>query len=345
MKKLVFLIPKWMYIFTKTLNCIDMKIRSLFVLMFIIPSLSFGQENVSIVDEEEREKLKGSLGSRHDEAHPDSVWQVGGTAGLNFSQSYFSNWAAGGQNAVSFTALTSLFAKYNKGGHYWETTLDMAYGQLSQDNRSPIKTDDRFDLTSKYGIQAKNDHWYYSFLFNFRTQFIEGFEIEDGREVGPKISDFLAPAFSILSFGADYRPSDKFSAFISPATTKITIVTEDELVENFGVDAGENVRFELGAFVKVAFQDDIFENVNLLTRADFFSNYLENPQNVDVNWETLITFKVNKWLASTLTTQLIYDDDIIVGQVTDADTGAIIETGGPRTQFRQVFSLGLSARF
>jgi hypothetical protein len=322
-----------------------MKIRFLFFLLLVSPMVSFSQENVSIVDEEEKKKMKDKLATRHDEAHPDSIWQLGGSAGLNFSQSYFSNWAAGGQNSVSFTALTSLFAKYNKNGHYWETTLDMAYGQLSQDNRSPIKTDDRFDLTSKYGIQGKNPDWYYSLLFNFRTQFVKGFEIEDGVEVGPRISDFLAPAFSILALGADYRPNDKFSAFISPATTKITIVTVDELAPNFGVDPGDNVRFELGAFVKVAYQDDIFENVNLLTRADFFSNYLENPQNVDVNWETLITMKVNKWLSATLTTQLIYDDDIIVGKVTDPETEEIIEAGGPRTQFREVFALGLSAKF
>ena len=37
------------------------------------------------------------------------------------------------------------------------------------------------------------------------------------------------------------------------------------------------------------------------------SNYLRNPQNVDVNWETLWTFKVNDWFAATLSTNLIYD--------------------------------------
>lgn len=294
---------------------------------------------------------KDALSSAIELEH-DSLWDFGGTFGLNFNQSYFSNWAAGGQNSVSTTALTSLFANYKKGKHSWVNTLDLAYGVIAQDDQSAIKTDDRIDFTSKYGYQTNNEDWYYSGLVNFRTQFAEGFEIEDGRETGLSISDLLAPAFSIVAIGADYRPNEKFSVFLSPATSKITIVNVDRLATDFGLDEGDNARFEIGAFVKVSYQDDIFENVNLLTKIDLFSNYVENPQNVDVNWETLITMKVNSWLAVTLTTQLIYDDDILVGGVSGSDaiivedviiTPAIPEiTGGPRTQFREVFALGLS---
>jgi hypothetical protein len=286
---------------------------------------------------------KDALSSAIELEH-DSLWDFGGTFGLNFNQSYFSNWAAGGQNSISTTALTSLFANYKKGKHSWVNTLDLAYGIIAQDGQSAIKTDDRIDFTSKYGYQTNNENWYYSGLVNFRTQFAEGFEIEDGREIGTSISDFLAPAFSIVAIGADYKPNEKFSVFLSPATSKITIVTVDRLATDFGLDAGDNARFEIGAFVKVSYQDDIFENVNLLTKIDLFSNYVENPQNVDVNWETLITMKVNSWLAATLTTQLIYDDDIIIGakEAVDDVIATPAVAGGPRTQFREVFALGLS---
>lgn len=277
----------------------------------------------------------------------DSIWSLGGTFGLNFNQSYFSNWAAGGQNSISITGLASLYANYKKDRHSWTNTLDLAYGLIAQDNNSPIKTDDRIDFTSKYGYEAsEGSAWYYSGLFNFRTQFDEGFTIEDGFEIGDPISDFMAPAFSIIAAGADYKPNEKFSVFLSPITSKLTIVTIDRLAPEFGVDEGDNVRVEVGAFVKVSFKDDIFENVNLDTRIDLFSNYVENPQNVDVNWETLITMKVNSWLSATLTTQLIYDDDIVIG----AEDAVIVDDvevtpakkGGPRTQFREVFALGLS---
>lgn len=290
----------------------------------------------------DRDKLAEAI-----EIEQDSVWDLGGTFGLNFNQSYFSNWAAGGQNSVSATALTSLFANYKSGRHSWKNTLDIAYGLIAQGDRDPIKTDDRIDLTSKYGYKAANSDWYYTGLFNFRTQFDEGFTIEDGVEVGAPISDLFAPAFSILALGADYKPNDKFSAFLSPITAKATIVTIDELATNYGLDEGENLRLEVGAFVKLSYKEDIFENVNLDTRIDLFSNYAEDFQNVDVNWETLITMKVNSWLSATLTTQLIYDDNIVIGAEDPvlSEGGEIITpgvAGGPRTQFREVFALGLS---
>ncbi len=307
-----------------------MKSMVTLLLISVFPLFGMAQGNAEILSDEDREKLAKAERAAINES--DTIWKFGGTVGLNFSQSYFSNWAAGGQNSISGTALTSLFANYAKGRNSWNTTLDLAFGLLSQDDRSPIKTDDRIDLTSKYGYQTKNPDWYYSFLFNFRTQFAPGYTIEDGVELEPKISDFLAPAYSIVSLGFDYRPNENFSALLSPATSKITIVTVDELVENYGVDPGDNVRFEMGAFIKLAYQKDVFENVNLQTRLDLFSNYTENPQNIDVNWETLITMKVNKWLSATLTTQLLYDDDVLIvlDQTLDAEGTVISEAQSPK---------------
>lgn len=309
-------------------------------LVILFSTLSAQDEGDLTTDD--RDKLEAAIEVEH-----DSLWHFGGTIGLNFNQSYFSNWAAGGQNSISTTALIGLFANYKKGKHSWVNTLDLAYGIIAQDDQKAIKTDDRIDFTSKYGYQTSNENWYYSGLFNFRTQFDEGYTIEDGVEVGAPISDFLAPAFSIVAIGADYKPNDKFSAFLSPITSKITIVTIDRLATDFGLEEGDNARVEMGAFVKLSYKDDIFENVNLDTKIDLFSNYVENPQNVDINWETLITMKVNSWLSATLTTQLIYDDDILIGgedavldENGDIETPAII--GGPRTQFREVFALGLS---
>ncbi len=304
------------------------------------------QVNGETLTEEERAKIREAATAQPS----DTLWRFGGSLGLNFNQSYFSNWASGGQNSVALTGLTSLFAKYHKDRNSWETTLDLAYGILSQGDESAIKTDDRIDLTSKYGYALNNPHWFLSALFNFRTQFDKGYVIEDGKEVGKFTSNFMAPAYSIASMGMDYKPDDYFSAFISPVTTKMTIVNEDRLAVAYGLDPGDNFRMEFGAFAKLTYRRDIVENVNLDTRIDLFSNYSENPQNIDVNWQTLITMKINNWLSTTLTTQLIYDDDVIIGTVDPVldDEGAVItpgKPGGPRTQFREVFALGLSVKF
>ncbi|MDG5726850.1 hypothetical protein, partial [Acinetobacter baumannii] len=69
---------------------------------------------------------------------------------------------------------------------------------------------------------------------------------------------------------------------------------------------------ELGAYLMGRYRQTVAKNVTLSTRLELFSNYLHNPENVDVNWETLLDFKVNKFLSASLATTLIYDDDILV---------------------------------
>ncbi|MBK8927730.1 MAG: hypothetical protein IPM74_17965 [Crocinitomicaceae bacterium] len=81
----------------------------------------------------------------------------------------------------------------------------------------------------------------------------------------------------------------------------------------------------------------MMENITITSKLSLFSNYANNPQNIDVNWENLIEFKVNKYISATLATHLIYDDDI---DITDADGNT-----GPRTQFKEVIGIGFSYKF
>ncbi|NQX90700.1 MAG: DUF3078 domain-containing protein [Flavobacteriales bacterium] len=286
-----------------------------------------------------------------EEAPADTTWKKGGTFGLNFSQTYLENWAAGGQSSISGTGLLSLFGNYAKGKHTWDNSLDLAYGLLRQGEAGGIiKTDDRIDLSSKYGYKA-NEKWYYSGLLNFRTQFAPGYTIVDGAETDDLISDFLAPAYLLGAAGMDYKPNDDFTVFISPATYKMTIVMNDSLasVGAFGVDEGSNIRSEIGGFLKVQYKTELVENVSLQTRIDLFSNYLNNPQNIDVNWETLISMKINEYLTTTISTQLLYDDDIdIIAREAELDAdGNVVRAAdvGPRVQFKEVLAIGFSYKF
>jgi hypothetical protein len=286
------------------------------------------------------------------DAVKDSSWTTGGTIGLNFSQVYLSNWASGGQSSISATGLLSLFAKYKKGDNTWDNSLDLAYGLLNQgDNGVLIKTDDKIDLSSKYGRKA-SEHWYYSGLFNFRTQFAPGYAIVDGvPNKDATISDAFAPAYTLLALGMDYKPNDKFSAFISPVTMKNTIVMDDVLsaAGAFGVEKGKNFRAELGGYVKLQYSTELVKNVGLATKIDLFSNYLNNPQNIDVNWETLISMKINEFMTATIATQLLYDHDIniVKEQPVVDENGVVTDAGsiGPGVQFKEVLGIGFSYKF
>lgn len=279
-----------------------------------------------------------------------TAWFTGGTTALNFSQVYLQNWAAGGQSSISGTALVQLFANYKRKNMSWDNTLDLAYGLLRQgDEGILIKTDDRIDFTSKYGQKA-SEKWYYSGLVNFRTQFAPGYAIANGvPDENNLISDLLAPAYTLVALGMDYKPNNKFTAFISPATYKLTVVMNGSLssIGAFGVDPGENLRHEIGGYVRIGYTNEIVENVSLTTRIDLFSNYLNNPQNIDINWEMLISMKINEFMSATITTQLLYDDDIVLQKKDPvSEDGVEIDSGrGPGVQFKEVLGIGFSYKF
>jgi len=107
----------------------------------------------------------------------------------------------------------------------------------------------------------------------------------------------------------------------------------------FGVERGKKTRAEFGGYLRMSYKVDLMKNVTLQTKADFFSNYLHNPQNIDVNWEVLLSMKVNKFISATLATTLIYDDDVKIASSSDPTDV------GPRTQFKEILGIGFSYKF
>lgn len=286
-------------------------------------------------------------------------WTKGGLTALNFTQSSFTNWAAGGENALSATALTSAFANYKKGNWTWDNNIDLAYGMLKSGTAKFRKNEDKIDFTSKLGRYAFYNHWYYTALVNFKSQFDNGYNLPDDSTV---VSHFLAPGYVIGSIGLDYKSTDNsLNIFISPVTSRTTIVNDQRLANAgaYGVTAakydtlngvyqivefGDKVRYEFGGYVKITFKKDIFKNVNYATKLELFSNYLDRPENIDVLWENILSLKVNKFLSASITTNMIYDHDIPV-PVKRNINGVDVPGTGPRLQFKQVLAIGLSYKF
>ncbi|MCX6296503.1 MAG: DUF3078 domain-containing protein [Bacteroidetes bacterium] len=286
-------------------------------------------------------------------------WKKGGLIGLNLTQSSFTNWAAGGENSFSATALTSLFANYKKDKWTWDNNLDLAYGLLKSGTDKVRKNEDKIDFTSKLGRYAFYNHWYYSALVNFKSQFDNGYNLPDDSNV---VSHFMAPAYVIGAIGLDYKSTDNsFSAFISPITSKTVFVNDQKLADAgaYGVEAakydsvagvyaivknGNRMNSQFGGYVKIAFKKDIMKNVNLATKLELFTNYLDNPQNIQVNWELLLSMKVNKLISASISTNMIYDHNIPVPVKREVN-GIKVDGTGPRLQFKEVFAIGVTYKF
>jgi hypothetical protein len=273
-------------------------------------------------------------------AQQDTVWRRGGLVSINLSQVSLTNWSAGGENSVAGNGIVNIFANYKRGKIAWDNNLDLAYGLIVQGKNDDVtKSDDKIDFTSKYGIQASKN-WYYTALLNFRSQFSPGYNYPNDSLV---ISNFLAPAYITLGLGMDYKPSKHFSLFLSPASARWVIVNDEFLrsVGAFGVDTGETVEFEFGALVKATVNVDLTKTTNLMTTLDLFSNYLEDPQNIDVNWQMLLSIKINEFFSASLSAQVIYDDNTTILFYNNDDS---FNHAGKGTQFKEVLGIGLAYR-
>jgi hypothetical protein len=278
-----------------------------------------------------------------DTIQADTLWKFSGITSLSFSQLSLTNWAAGGSNSISGNALVKLSPDYDDGTLQWDNDLILGFGLINQGNEPTRKSDDQIELSSKFGYRASKN-WFYSAMLSFKTQFAEGYDEEDP-ENRTKISNFMSPGYLSLALGMDYKPNDKFSLLLSPVSAKMTFVLDDDLSEagSFGLDPGDRVRGEFGATIKAAYKNEILKNVVLDTKVDLFSNYFENPQWIDVNWDLLLTLKVNEFISASLMTQLIYDRDIEFGVDTTGD--GEYDTFESRVQFKELFGIGFAYNF
>lgn len=265
-----------------------------------------------------------------------SYWKRSGLISANFSQVSLTNWAAGGQSSMSGVFMLNYLANYKKDSLSWDNYIDLRYGFLKEDGNDMTKSSDRIEFNSKLGYNTGTG-WNYAALVNFKSQFAPGYNYPRTPN-DTYISKFLAPAYVNVALGMDYK-NDFITLFISPATGKFTIVGDDDLsaAGEFGVDPGKKFRAEFGGSVRFGAQKEIVKNVTASTKLDLFSNYFNNPANIDIDWTFMLNMKVNEWLSANFLTQMIYDDDI---KIVDKDGNS-----APLIQFMEMFGVGLSVKF
>jgi hypothetical protein len=214
-------------------------------------------------------------------------------------------------------------------------------GYLKAGDNEMQKNDDKFELNVKYGKQAFNN-WYYSGLLNFKTQFFKGKEYVNDSTVNV-VSEFLSPGYLVFSLGLDYKPSNKLTVLISPLTSKFTIVADTVSYDQtrFGLDNDEMIRKELGAYVKIISKLKFRNNINLENKLNFFTNYSNNPQNVDVDWEVNLGVQLTDYIKMSINTHFIYDDDVDIPVFEDGEQVGITK----KAQFKELFGIGFTYSF
>lgn len=272
----------------------------------------------------------------------DTIWRFSGFFSQQFNQSSFTHWASGGENSLSSTSILNLTANYTKDVYTWENQLQMAYGIIKTENLSLRKNEDKIDFLSRFGRRLA-EKLLLSAQLNFQTQFDKGFNYPNDSVM---VSKFMSPGYLTISTGLDYRPWEMLAIYFSPLAGKFTFVTNDSLAQQgaFGVDPGENVRAELGALLSLIFNSEVMENVMVSSQLDFFNGYA-SLDHIDVDWETSVNMKINRFLTASLLFHLIYDHDTPI-PLYETLNGERVQVGtGPRTQLKQLLGVGFSYNF
>ncbi|HVD96773.1 MAG TPA: DUF3078 domain-containing protein [Cytophagaceae bacterium] len=314
------------------------------------------------------------------EVKDTAYWHTGTTLAINLAQTSLTNWNAGGQNSIAYNALSNSFVNYEKEKLVYSNSLTMSFGQANLADKGWRKTDDRLYYLSKLS-HKKSDKLRYTMYLDFLTQFADGYNYvasnaNPGRDSAVLVSKFLSRGYSIFALGAEYTPVDGMFIFFSPLTMKSTIVAYQPFANagNFGVrpeyidgngnrHAGSNFLFEPGALIDALYKKDVHKNISLQTKVDLFWAYarkhytidkitgeLKNDsyvlnKNIDVMWDFSLVAKVTKYITASLTTSLIYDDDIKVLRSKYANDQTNPKAYGPAIQFKQVLGLGIQAMF
>ena len=123
---------------------------------------------------------------------------------------------------------------------------------------------------------------------------------------------------------------------------KAVLDTAGKIVTN-----GKRSRFELGGRIILRFKKDIFKNVNLDSYLDLFSNYANNPGNIDVVFNNLLTLKINKYFTANVISQVLYDDDVVTKRDWNKDGkyDNAKDINGPRVQMLTTFAVGFGYKF
>ncbi len=259
------------------------------------------------------------------ETHETTAWSRSGTFTFLLNQSAFENWVAGGVSSVSGTVGINYDVNYLKDDWSWDNKIIASFGITKIKDQDTQKSDDRLEWNSVLGKKASG-YWYYSGFINFKTQFTDDL---DSDTEGP--TKFLSPGYLQIGPGMLWKKSENLKVNIAPTTSKLIVVDKNLTLPNaayFGVEEGKSTRFEFGASIGAYYKFDLMKNISMENILNLYSNYLEDPQNVDLDYTMNLVMNINKYISTTLAYQTIYDDNAFEG-----------------LQTRQVFGLGVNYNF
>ena len=294
-----------------------------------------------------------------------SSWQIGAGIGIDVSQLLQIHPKIGaGQNNLNLSGAFNFYGKYRKGRSSWDNAASWQFG-VQKVGAGPIptggeipfqKTIDELRLNSKWGYatKGKSKFFYAADLafISLITPSYPGNKDYPGvllRNINDTLtlSRFFAPATINVSPGIDYKPSDKLSLYYSPVAYKGILVMDEHIaaLNVHGNEPGKKTFHLLGSLLRVVYQDKYAGGkIRYSSNLALYSNYLKEPQNIDLDWQNQLEFLLVKNLTVNLIVNAFYDHDIQV-QITDFSAPGGVSGTGRRVSITEQFLLKYQLHF
>jgi hypothetical protein len=284
-------------------------------------------------------------------------WKFRSETSFALNQGAVSNWVKGGESSISVSTDITGFADYlNKDSKLSSNNFArIKFGLIKSGDNGIRKNLDLLETNSKINHKAfgKFD---FSGILLFKTQVAKGHSYT--KTDTTLVSKFFNPVIITAGFGLDYKPNKNTSINFSPLSYKGTFVTDTTGIKGinaidqtkYGIQPGKLSKNEPGMSFMITNEFRPVKTVTITNRLQLFTNYINNPQNIDIDWEMIMTAALNWFTDVRFNTHLIFDDDTKT-PVFDKEKLPVMDpvTGKQKTtariQFKELLGFSFIFRF
>jgi hypothetical protein len=276
-------------------------------------------------------------------------WKYRTEASFALNQASLTNWVKGGESNISTSLDITGYADYeNKPLKMTSNNFArIKFGLIATSENGIRKNLDLLETNSKLNHKAfgKFD---FSAILLFKSQIAKGYNYPND---SIPVSKFFNPAIITAGIGLDYKPNKNTSINFSPLSYKGTFVPDTARIDQtkYGIPANRRSLHEPGVSFLIANDYIPFKTVKITNRLQLFTNYIHNPQNVDIDWEMIVTANLNWFTEVRLNTHLIFDDDTKTPVLDKKKKPVLDAYGKPKTaarvQFKELIGLSFVFRF
>jgi len=275
-------------------------------------------------------------------------WKYRSESSFILSQASLTNWVKGGENSISTATDITSYADYNNKPLKISSNnfVRLKLGFLKSGDNDIRKNLDLLETNSKLNHKAfgKFD---FSAILLFKTQVARGYIYSPDTVL---VSKFMNPAILTVGLGLDYKPNKTTSINFSPFSYKGTFVPDTTRIDQtkYGIAKDRRSKNEPGASFLITNEYKPVKNVTVTNRLQLFTNYINNPLNIDVDWEMIVVANLNWFTDVRFNTHLIFDDDTKTVEI--KDNKPVLRHDGTqnktaRIQFKEMLGFSFVFRF